>query len=123
MVEANIAKRLEGSDKICNGRYKNLVTQEERFRKIIDTVLTHPQNLIFADEKRCNASLKNDGYVAGTRFITKKGTVPQQMASTKDYWFTLLPFTLATGDAICCVVIFKSEKIELEFGVKMAIDV
>ncbi len=61
--------------------------------------------------------------MAGTKFITKKGTVPQQMASTKDHWFTLLPFTSATGDAVCCVVIFKSDKIEPDFEVKMGIDV
>ncbi len=86
----------------------------------IDTVLTHPENFIFADETRCNAPIKNDGNVAGTKFITKKGTVPQKI--TKDHWFTLLPFTSSTGDAVYCVVIFKSDKIEPEFKVKMGIN-
>ncbi len=97
--------------------------KKKDLKKKIDTVLTHPENLIFADETGCNASMKNDGNVAGTKFITKKGTVPQQMASTKDHRFTLLPFTSATGDAVCCVVIFKSDKIEPDFEVKMGIDV
>ncbi len=76
MVEAKIAKWLEGSDKRKNHRNRNLVTKEERFGKIIDTVVTHPDDLIFADKIGCNLSMKNDISMAGTKFITKKRTDP-----------------------------------------------
>ncbi len=109
--------------KVYNDRSGNLVTEEKRFGKNIDSVLTHTENLILANKTGCNASMKNDGNVAATKFITKKGMVPQQMASTKDHRFTLLPFTSATGDAVCCVVIFMSDKIGPEFKVKEGIDV
>ncbi len=59
--------------------------------------------------------MKKDGNVAGIKLIMKRGTIPQQMASSKDPWCTLLPFTSVTGKPICCVIIYLSEMTEPEY--------
>ncbi len=53
-----------------------------------------------------------------------RGTRPQQLASTTDHTFTLLPFTSATGEAVCCAVIFQcANKDELKATWATGIDV
>ena len=47
--------------------------------------------------------------IAGTKYITKKGTQAQRMSSSSQGCFTVLPFLAATGKAVCCVVIFQSQ--------------
>ena len=44
------------------------------------------------------------------------------MASTTDHKFTLLPFTSASGKAVCCVVIFQSKKENVPFTWRTGID-
>jgi hypothetical protein len=41
--------------------------------------------------------------------MVESGTLLQIMASTMDNKFTLLPFTYASGEAVCCVIIFQSK--------------
>ena len=50
---------------------------------------------------------KKDGHVGGTKLIVEAGSVPQTVASDSDHKFTVLPFTSASGEAVCCVVIFQ----------------
>ena len=40
--------------------------------------------------------------------MVEAGSVPQMLASDSDHKFTVLPFTPASGAAVCCVVIFQS---------------
>ena len=61
-------------------------------------------------------SKKKDGHVGGTTHIVQCGTVPQTMCCVNDHRFTILPFTSASGHAVCCVVIFTSDNDE---GVNM----
>ena len=69
--------------------------------------ITHPDYILFADETGYNTSMKTDGNIAGTKYLIKKGTTPQCMASTMDHRFTVLPFTSGNGKAVLCVVIFQ----------------
>lgn len=73
--------------------------------------VVHPHLILFADETGCNTSQKKDGNVGGRKALVKRGTSAQQKVSTTDHPFTLLPFTCASGEAVVCVVIFKSESI------------
>ena len=41
--------------------------------------------------------------------MVKRGTVPQTRTSTTDPKFTTLPFKSASGEAVCCAVIFQSK--------------
>lgn len=106
MVDAGIAIHLQTpvfTD--CDG---NEVDESEKVGYAQDIKITHKHYLLFADECGCSTSQKKDGQVGGTKFIVKRGTVPQQIASTNDHNFTLLPFTSASGEVVCCVIIFKS---------------
>ncbi len=98
----------------------NVVTDNERIEKN-GTVLTFPKKIIVADKIGCNTSTKIDGNMAATKIITKKGTVPQQMDSNKCYQFTFFPFMSATGESVCYIAFYKSEKNEQKFDLKMRI--
>ena len=50
---------------------------------------------------------KESGHVSGQKFVVERGTVPQTMASTTDQKFTMLPFTSASVEAVCCTLIFQ----------------
>ena len=41
--------------------------------------------------------------------VVEAGTVPQRVSSTSDHRFTMLPFTSASGEAVCYVLIFQSD--------------
>ncbi len=68
-----------------------------------------PEWIIFADESGFNVSQKKDGHVGGQKFVVERGTTPQTKASTTDHKFTLLPFTSASGEAVCCKIIFQGK--------------
>mgnify|MGYP000679770884 CR=1 FL=1 len=69
--------------------------------------------------------MKKDGHIAGTKYITKKGTRAQRMASTSEGRFTVLPFIAANGEPVCCIVIFQSKELEpkLEWGLGVDVKV
>jgi len=77
---------------------------------------------MFADETGCNTSQKKDEHVGGTKLIVENGTVPQVMSLDTDHKFTLLPFTSASGEAVCCVVIFQSKTSSVPMQWWMGID-
>ncbi len=77
---------------------------------------------MFADESGFATSQKKDGHVGGQQFILEKGTVPQTIASTADHKFTLLPFTLASGEAVCCAVIFQGKHTEVPATWRTGVD-
>jgi hypothetical protein len=108
MVDAGVAEKLERP--IFTDRDGNEVSEDDPTRHGLKSEYrtTHPEFIFFADETGCNTSQKKDGNYGGRKFICKKGTKPQQQASTADHPFTVLPFTSATGEAVCCVVIFQS---------------
>ena len=71
--------------------------------------ITKPEWILFADESGFNTSQKKDGHVGGQKFVVERGTTPQTMASTTDHKFTLLPFTSASGEAVCCAIIYQGK--------------
>ena len=46
--------------------------------------------------------------MGGEQLVVEAGTVPQQILCTSDHRFTMLPFTSATGEPVCCVIILQS---------------
>ncbi len=80
MIDSKIAKKLE--DAIFMDHDGKVVNESNCFGKMIDIEMTHPDYCIFGDETGCNTSMKKDGHIVGTKYITKKGTRAQRMAST-----------------------------------------
>ncbi len=124
MIEAKIAEKI---NEPCFMNEKGKVVEEcDCFGKKVDTILTHPEYCLFADETGCNTSMKKDGHIAGTRYITEKGTRAQRMASTTEGRFTVIPFLSANGQPVCCVVIFQSNykepKLEWGKGIDIKVD-
>ncbi len=106
MVDVKRAEEMEGS--VFMNQKGKVVVECNRFGKKVYTILTHPEYCLFADETGCNMSMETDGHVAGTRYITEKGTQAQQMASVSEGQFTVLPFISANRQPVCFVVIFQS---------------
>ncbi len=71
--------------------------------------ITKPKWILFADESGFNTLQKKDGHVGGQKFVVERGTAPQIMSSTTDNKFTLLPFTSASGKAVCCAIISQGK--------------
>lgn len=71
--------------------------------------LDNPDYVIFADEVGFNTNMKDDGNIAGTKYVCGRGKTPKMKSCTSDHRFTLLPFTAASGDAIMMAVIFKGK--------------
>ena len=120
MVDARIAIKLDVP--VFTDRHGNEVDENNRFGLKQDIKITHPHYLIFADESGCNTNQKKDGQIGGRKHLVEKNTVPQTMACTNDHRFTVLPFTSASGEAICLVVIFRSEKDDIPLTWQTGID-
>eukprot|EP00956_Cyclotella_meneghiniana_P019536 scaffold33473_cov55-Cyclotella_meneghiniana.AAC.2 len=96
---------------VYSDREGNPCEEHEAYGLPQDIMITHPESIIFADEVGVQCNQKKDNHVGEELFLCQKGTVPQLFSSTRDFKFTLLPFTSASGEAIACVVIFKSEQV------------
>ena len=82
----------------------------KKFGLKLNIKITKPEWILFANESGFNTSQKKDGHVAGSqKFVVERGTTPQIMSSTTDHKFTLLPFTSASGEAICGAIIFQGK--------------
>ena len=73
--------------------------------------LTKPEFVLFVDETGSNTNQLKDGRVGGEQFILPKEDAGQcgPIGATTDIHFTVLPFLSATGQAVMCAVIFKSD--------------
>ena len=87
-----------------------------------EIMITKPSYILFADASGFSTSQKKDGHVGGEKLVVERGSVAQVMASTTDHKFTLLPFTSASGEAVCCMVIFQSKKGNVPFTRRTGID-
>ena len=123
MVDARIASVREVP--VFTDREGNVVEESQAFGFKQDIEINHPDYLLFGDESGCSSNQKKDGHIAGTKYIVGRGTVPQILCSSNDHTFTILPFTSASGKAVCCVVIFKSptEKVPILWKTGMDITV
>ena len=121
MIDAGIAER-RASPRYTD-RVGNEVEESQRFGLKQDTKIIRPEYLLFADETGCSTSQKKDGQVGGTKYLCKKGTMPQMTACTNDHRFTVLPFTSSSGEAVCCAVIFQSKTGEVPINWKSGVDI
>ena len=104
----------------CNG-YE--VEESDRFGMKQDIQINHPDYILFTDESRCRTNQKQDGNVGNRKYIVEKGTTPQIICSTTDHWFTILPFTSGSGEAVCCALIFQHKGEEVPMIWKSVIDI
>ncbi|KAL3804780.1 hypothetical protein ACHAW5_001887 [Stephanodiscus triporus] len=108
MVDANVAVSLD-SPVFTDIDGKPEDHETKRFGLAQHIKITKPEWILFADESGFNTSQKKDGHVGGQKFVVQRGTAPQIMSSTTDHKFTMLPFTSASGEAVCCVIIFQGK--------------
>ena len=120
MVDAGVAIELQTP--IFTDIDGNPVDEAERFGMKQKIKITKPGWILFADESGFSTAQKKDGHVGGQRYIVEIGTVPQTIASTTDHKFTLLPFTSASGEAVCCVVIFQGKQSEVPATWRTGVD-
>ncbi len=124
MVGAKVATKLE-TPMFMNQKGEQ-VDESQRFGKEVDMQLTYPNYVLFRDETGCNTSMKKDGHIAGTKYITKRGTRAQRMASTSKGCFTVLPIIASSGEPVCCIIIFQSKlsepKLEWGMGIDRKVD-
>ncbi len=77
--------------------------------------LIHPSWLVFADEVGSNTLQTKDRNVGGEKYLYTKQGRPQNHTATKDAHFTLLGFTLTTGESIMCTLIFTAMEMQDEW--------
>jgi hypothetical protein len=106
-VDANVAIATPPYFTDAEGK---IVDESDRYGHAQTIKITKPDWILMADESGFSTSQKKDGHVGGQRLVVENGTVPQTMACTTDHKFTLLPFTSASGQAVCCVVIFQGKQ-------------
>ena len=58
--------------------------ENERYGKLIDLEMLHPEYLLFADETGLNTSSKEDRNKGGTKFICGINQVPKTKCTTSE---------------------------------------
>jgi len=74
LVDAGVAIILDVP--VFTDWHGNEVTEDEHFGVAQEIKITHPDYIIFADERGCNTSQKKDGQVDGRKLIVEKDTMP-----------------------------------------------
>ena len=104
LVGANVAVQLEspvwktGEDEIVGNN-----EIERAFGCKCKIQITHPEMVILADEVGCNTSQRGDDLsILGVRHLCVQKEKHLKKSSKKDNYFTLLGFTLLTGDPLMC---------------------
>ncbi len=111
MVESKIAiKRAEE-----NWLDKDGVAVEEEhlaFGRKTKYQMIRPNYLVFVDEVGDNTSQKDDGNIAGTKYVVGRKNRALMRAAHNDCHFTTLGFSLADGRPILCVIIVACSEID-----------
>jgi hypothetical protein len=71
-------------------------------------LLTKPEYCLYVDEVGCNTSQKANENMGGQNFVVGTNQRAPIRASHQDYHFTVLGFTNALGEAVCCVIILAA---------------
>ena len=96
----------------------------DRFGRDQKLKINQANYLMFADKTECQTNMKKDGQIGKRTYLCKKVKVPQIFCCTNDHRFTVLPFTLASREAVCCVIIFQSNRYgEIPLNWRMGIDI
>ena len=73
--------------------------------------VTKPSSIVFADETGCITNQRGDGYIGGRLHVLAANATDSGIAgSVTDLHFTVLCFTLGTGEAVMCAIIMKSQR-------------
>ena len=68
-----------------------------------------PSNIVFVDETGCNTNQRTDGYIGGRLYVIAANATDSGVAgAVTDLHFTVLCFTLGSGEPIMCAIIMKS---------------
>jgi hypothetical protein len=119
-LRSNVAIKLD--DPVwLNKENKIVQCKEEAFGRQTPYYITHPEYLVFIDEVGDNTSQKNDGNAGGEKFIVDKDKHAIKKSSYQDSHFTVLGFTLATGEPLCCAIINCSQVEDEDVAVRMGI--
>jgi hypothetical protein len=68
-----------------------------------------------------NKSQQNDGNAGGEKFIVDKDKQTIKKSSCQDSHFTVLGFTLATGEPLCCAIVYSSQVKDVDVAIRMGI--
>jgi hypothetical protein len=71
-----------------------------------------PEFVVFVDEVRDNTSQKNDGNIAGTKYVVLKMILALKRASYHDDHVTTLGFILADERPLLCAIIIACAEID-----------
>jgi hypothetical protein len=74
-------------------------------------ILTHPELVFFVDEVGSNTSQQSNGNIGGQKFVVHQAQLALLRSSYANCHFTVLGFTNAKGEAVCCVIIFAGSEI------------
>jgi len=73
--------------------------------------MTHPEAVFFVNEVGDNMSQKADGNINGEKCIITKHGCTLSHSLLNDCHFTILGFTAATGEPLCCAILNTVKKI------------
>ena len=122
MIKSGIAVALPESDwYYINDEGEKVDCEKDAVGHLVKVEITHPEWLLFGDEVGTEMSMKDDGHIGGTKYVTAKGTRANIKSSHKNGRFTVIGLTAASGDAVMCIVIFAAE--ELTFAQRMGYDI
>jgi hypothetical protein len=110
MVKSKVAIELEEEVML---RLDGTITEneEESTGRKTKYILTHPELVLFVDEVGSNTSQQSDGNIGGQKFIVYQAQRALLRSSYADCHFTILGFTNAKGEAVCCVIVFAGSEV------------
>ena len=122
MVEAGVARKLD--EPTWMNRHGEVCDENESFGCKVTHQIIHPDMCLVGDEVGGNISMKGDGHVGGTKYLTGKGCVPQKRSSNAEKRFTLVGLTALTGDPVMCIIIIqgKEMKAHVESGIDISVN-
>ena len=122
MVTAGVACQLSPSEfYYVNGEGETVDKQIASVGLKVKIEITHPEWIIFGDEVGTDLNMKDDGNVAGQKFVGNKNSRIKRTYSHKSGRFTVIGLTAATGTPVMCICIFAAE--ELTFEQRMGHDI
>jgi hypothetical protein len=86
--------------------------EEEGFGLKTQYYLERPDKLIFVDEVGSNTSQANNRNMGSEKLLCIGSNHSQEFVNTKDAHFTMLGFTMASGEAVMCCIIFAASQLD-----------
>ena len=107
MVKSNVAIQIPNTVLVkLDGNITE--NKQESIGRETNFLLTRLDYVFFVDEVGCNTSQKSDGNVGSQKFVVEKKKRALIRSSHQDCHFTVLGFTNALGEPVCCVIIIAA---------------